>query len=275
MSPGKKLVEEEIKAIGKKFEEAGSDFTERLSTGFFEHEIAKENIIELKQILDDTLNSRGEMLNERIVDYGARTGEIALQNNKTLVKSIQELSGARRETWNLVKEIMLELEVSNVALLEVTNKFDPLFDLVISSFSNTYIKSYEENIQRAEDEFLQLSAPVITIFDEVAVLPIIGGIDEKRAELLMKTALYETGKKDLSHLFIDLSGVKLIDTMVAYNIFKIVQSLELVGVETVLAGIRPEVSQTMVSLGIDFEKIKTYSSLQQALNRHMHIVVQK
>ncbi|WP_390274653.1 STAS domain-containing protein [Virgibacillus xinjiangensis] len=265
------MINEEMEQIGKQLEAVRNELLERLSV---EPEIMGD-AGKFLDILADALQGKDVSSNERSLLYGKNTGELALRNEKHLDDSIKQLAAARRETWQQLKEIMLELKASAVVALETADIFDALFDQVISSFTKAYIDSYDERMKQAEDEFLRLSAPVITIFNEVAVLPIIGGINENRAELLMKTALDEASKKDLSHLFIDLSGVKLVDTMVAYNIYKIIQSLELIGVETIIAGIRPEVSQTMVSLGVDFSTIQTYSSLKQALDSHMHISVQK
>ncbi|MFC2947474.1 STAS domain-containing protein [Virgibacillus sediminis] len=269
------MIDQEVKRVGERFEAVLSDLLDRYPGSFFEPQEIKENVLECLNLFAEALQERERLFDDRTLEYGKKTGEMALRHGKHLDDSITQLAAAKRETWQQLKEIMLDLGVSVETALQIADIFDPIFDQVISSFTRAYIKSYDESIKHAEDEFLRLSAPVITIFDEVAVLPIIGGINEKRAELLMKTALDEAGKKNLSHLFIDLSGVKLVDTMVAYNIYKIIQSLELVGVETVIAGIRPEVSQTMVSLGVDFSTIRTYSSLKQALDRHMHISVQK
>ena len=73
-------------------------------------------------------------------------------------------------------------------------------------------------------------------------------------------------KKDVEHLCIDLLGVATIDTMMAQEIFNLVKALHLIGVQTILSGIRPEISQTAIRLGLSFEQVKTTSSLAQALN---------
>ena len=73
---------------------------------------------------------------------------------------------------------------------------------------------------------------------------------------------------DITHLFIDLSGVSLIDTMVANHFYQLMQVLDLLGIESTLTGIRPEIAQTSVQLGLDFSKINTYSSLQLAIKKN-------
>jgi rsbT co-antagonist protein RsbR len=81
----------------------------------------------------------------------------------------------------------------------------------------------------------------------------------------MEEALKSANRLQLQRLIVDLSGVYIIDTMVADRIFKVIDSLKLLGVETVLTGIRPEVAQTVVSIGIDFNNLTIKSSLQKAI----------
>ncbi|MGB8269892.1 MAG: STAS domain-containing protein, partial [Priestia megaterium] len=99
----------------------------------------------------------------------------------------------------------------------------------------------------------------------IAILPLIGEVDTERATLLLEETLKKANELKLSHLLFDLSGVMIVDTMVAQQIFNIVDALRLLGVKTMLIGIRPEVAQTMVHLGINFSEITVKANLEQAL----------
>ncbi|PAK48030.1 STAS domain-containing protein, partial [Priestia megaterium] len=105
----------------------------------------------------------------------------------------------------------------------------------------------------------------VPITKGIAVLPLVGEVDPERATLLLEETLEKANILQLSHLLFDLSGVMIVDTMVAHQIFKIVEALGLLGVKTILIGIRPEVAQTMIQLGIDFSKITIKANLEQAL----------
>ncbi|OZU88872.1 hypothetical protein CIL03_07570 [Virgibacillus indicus] len=271
MSGKQSEVSREIRLIADKLNETKYDFVNQLPISFEKEDKAKDIIIEFLEIVLKEFDLDDETAFDNVTNFGMRIGEFALNNGARLDESIDKISNIRRLLWKHIKEQVLVLEARIDTVLEVADIFDPLFDRAIFALSTAYMNSYRENLDKAEDEFLKLSAPVVPIFKGTAVLPIIGGIDEKRADQLMKTALYEAGQRELDYLFIDLSGVSVVDTMVAYHIFKIIKSLKLIGVETVLAGIRPEVSHTMVSLGIDFAKIKTHSSLQQALSMYMNV----
>jgi len=260
-------VKREMDLLREKINEIKLDFANEMAADFTQTDTVANSISEFVGLLTDLFNDtvdEKEVMEEAFV-YGENIGDIALISGNKLDESINRISGIRRALWGEIKTIMLKDRVKLETALEVAEKFDPLFDKVIYAFSIAYIKSYKDNLERAEDEFLTLSAPIVTIMENIAVLPIIGGVDEKRAGLLMDKALKEATDRDLNKLFIDLSGVTLIDTMVAYHLYKIVQSLDLVGVTTVLVGIRPEVTQTMVSLGVEFSEITTYGSLHQAL----------
>ncbi|WP_050183842.1 STAS domain-containing protein [Domibacillus robiginosus] len=123
----------------------------------------------------------------------------------------------------------------------------------------------KESIENAKRAFLELSVPVVPFAKGVAVLPLIENIDTERAGLLMEEVLQKASEKNLSHLLFDLSGVLVVDTMVAEQILKIEKALGLLDVETILIGIRPEVAQTMINLEIDIGQLKIKSNLKQAL----------
>ncbi|WP_164214440.1 STAS domain-containing protein [Virgibacillus sp. YIM 98842] len=270
MYEGEDKARKEMQVISNKVKEIEQDFTKKMAAHFSQKKMVSDSIHEFFDMLIERFNQKDKKaIMKKAVVYGKNTGEMALKHGIKLDETINRISTIRREMWNEMKKIMLEEQVSLETALETADHFDPLFDKVIYALSTAYIDSYKENLDRAEEEFLKLSAPIVTIMERVAVLPIIGGIDGNRAEILMDKALKAAAERELSKLFIDLSAVTLIDTMVAYHIYKIVQSLDLVGVSTVLVGIRPEVTQTMVGLGVEFAEINTYGSLQQALSKQI------
>ncbi len=111
----------------------------------------------------------------------------------------------------------------------------------------------------------ELSAPVIQLQAHTGLLPVVGEVDTQRAKYLLENTLSECTNKGITHLFIDLSGVNVIDTMVAMQIFQLIDALKIVGVKTTLSGVRPEIALTAVNLGLDFKDIKIAGNLSQAL----------
>lgn len=264
------IIEEEILIIGRKIESSKLEMAKSMSPDEeFTPQEALRLRVELIQLFADAFSIGYDSAKKRIEEWGHETGEVAVKLEIELDKSLNNTSEFRNVLWNKIEEISYEENISIQTVFEVARIIDPLLDQAVYAFSTAYVESYKNNIERARESFLELSAPVVPILEGVAILPIIGDIDTHRASLLMEKALEEATSKSLTHLFIDLSGVSIVDTMVANNIFKIIDSLELIGVKGILAGIRPEVALTMVSLGIEFKGVETHSTLKQAFAKHI------
>ncbi|MFC6037969.1 STAS domain-containing protein [Paenisporosarcina macmurdoensis] len=119
---------------------------------------------------------------------------------------------------------------------------------------------------RSQQELInELSAPVIKLQRHIGLLPVVGEIDTQRAKYILENTLNECSKQGITHLHIDLSEVNMIDTMVAMEIFRLIDALKIVGVKTTLSGVRPEFALTAVHLGLDFKNIQITGNLSQAL----------
>lgn len=151
-----------------------------------------------------------------------------------------------------------QVAVWNKAIVEVISK-------IIQEYT---VKSTEAASKRwREQEALmdQISAPVIRLSKNTALLPLVGEINSSRSEAMFENAMAQATNYSITKLFVDISGVPAIDTMVANQIFQMISGLKLIGVETALSGISPVIAKTAVELGIDFKDIQVYSTLPQAL----------
>lgn len=154
-------------------------------------------------------------------------------------------------------------------VFQASRIFHPILDEAVYSFSLAYVNHHKHTLEVAMKEMDELSVPVVRITDDVAVLPLIGAIDTHRATILRDRTTQRCLELQLERLVIDLSGVHMIDTMVAQKLFLVIQSLRLLGVKTLLTGMRPELAQTMVHLGISFDGIQVIGSLKDALKKLM------
>lgn len=150
-------------------------------------------------------------------------------------------------------------------MLDVSKMLDPLFDKVSSIIGEVYEQHNNRLMKIAYTALEELSVTVVPVAETIAVIPLVGAIDTHRAKLIMDISLNEGARLKLKHIILDVSGVPLIDTMVADQIFHIVNALRLTGIKAMITGIHPEIAQTIVSLGLDFGDIKTRATLQQAL----------
>ncbi|MBY8913870.1 STAS domain-containing protein [Bacillus sp. YC2] len=141
-----------------------------------------------------------------------------------------------------------------------------VFDFTIYTFVDHAEHNSKMQLNAQREMILELSSPVITLSKRTALLPLVGDIDTERAKFILENTLSTCADRRVEHLLIDLSGVVVVDTMVAHQIFKLIEALNLIGVKSTLSGIRPEIAQTAVQLGINFSNITIKSNLAQALN---------
>ncbi|SFC19906.1 rsbT co-antagonist protein RsbR [Bacillus sp. OV322] len=140
---------------------------------------------------------------------------------------------------------------------------------VIKIFSKVMIWFVQENhnysMKRLESQqrmINELSSPVIPIGSSTALLPLVGDIDTARAKFILENTLEQCAEKLIKLLYIDLSGVVIMDTMVAQQIFQLIKALSLIGVKSILSGIRPEIAQTAIQLGLDFKNANIKRNLE-------------
>ncbi len=158
-------------------------------------------------------------------------------------------------------ELSADLNEAIDALLKINALVD---NLAVVSFE-TFIKGREEIILRQTDEINEISTPVIRVWDGILALPIIGTLDSSRTQTVMENLLQEIVTSGSTIAILDISGVPAVDSMVAQHLIKTVSATRLMGAECIISGIRPEIAQTVVHLGIDLSNIVTKSSLANAL----------
>lgn len=150
-------------------------------------------------------------------------------------------------------------------LFNQTQKINKLIDSFGVSTFETFIKGREEVIYRQTDEISEISTPVIRVWDGILALPIIGTLDSARTQVVMENLLQEIVESGSSIAILDISGVPAVDSLVAQHLIKTVSATRLMGAECIISGVRPEIAQTVVHLGIDLSQIITKSSLASAL----------
>jgi rsbT co-antagonist protein RsbR len=161
----------------------------------------------------------------------------------------------------LQKELSDDLELLYKESFRINKIIDSLGVLTFE----TYIKGREQVILRQVNEIGELSTPVIRVWDGVLALPIIGTLDSARTQVVMENLLQEIVNSGSSIAILDISGVPAVDSLVAQHLIKTVSATRLMGAECIISGIRPEIAQTIVHLGIDLTGITTKSSLESAL----------
>lgn len=261
------------KLVDRKYEIARNIYKNRLKTeGVYEEdELDTQEALEYRanfiQMFGDILVEQPEIdfAMEKFSQWGRKTGETACLMNLPMDEALRVTSIFRAAIWDALKLEVKQQQMSIDTVFETIALLDPLLDQAVYAFSLSYVRFHQETLEKSNQAFLELSAPVVPITKGVAVLPLIGSMNTERAKFLMEEVLQKAAHLQLSHLLFDLSGVVTVDTMVADQIFKIIHALSLLGVEASLIGIRPEVAQTMVTIGINIDELDVKANLETAL----------
>jgi rsbT co-antagonist protein RsbR len=149
---------------------------------------------------------------------------------------------------------------------EITWTISSLVDRLAQWTATTYQRSREEVIRRQQDELLELSTPVIKLWEGVLAVPMIGTLDSQRTQMVMEALLQRIVATGAELAIIDITGVPTVDTLVAQHLLKTVTAIRLMGADCIISGIRPQIAQTIVHLGIDLQGVTTKATLADALS---------
>ena len=157
-----------------------------------------------------------------------------------------------------------ELTKNRDALVEQLWLSTSLLDQLGLWVTEIFLKAREEVIERQQQEMLELSTPVIKLWQGILALPMIGTLDSARTQIVMETLLQEIMETGSEFAILDITGVPTVDTLVAQHLLKTVAAARLMGTECIISGIRPQIAQTIVHLGVDLQDILTKATLADA-----------
>jgi rsbT co-antagonist protein RsbR len=205
-------------------------------------------------------------------------GDLAGDSAAELRAQLEEVSTGRARQGFNANETAVSVFALKDALLEVlgqdTHDSATLRDYVaISSFVDnaalftfdTYVRVREGLIADQAEQLLELSTPVVKLWEGVVAVPLVGTLDSARAQVVMERLLQTLVDTSSPYAIIDITGVPAVDTQVAQHILKTVVAARLMGADCIISGIRPQIAQTIVALGIEFGDIATKASLADAL----------
>ena len=138
-----------------------------------------------------------------------------------------------------------------------------------------YQKSREEVIARQQQELLELSTPVVKLWDGILALPMIGTLDSARTQVVMESLLQRIVETGAEVAIIDITGVPTVDTLTAQHLIKTVTAARLMGADCIISGIRPQIAQTIVHLGVDLGAVTTKATLADAFRRALDMTGQR
>ncbi|MFM0217104.1 MULTISPECIES: STAS domain-containing protein [Paraburkholderia] len=161
----------------------------------------------------------------------------------------------------LRKSLGKNLEALGDELWKLTQTLDSLGLITIEA----YQASRQQIIERQQQELLDLTTPVVRLWDSIVALPLIGTLDSERTQVVMESLLDSIVENEAAIAIIDITGVPTVDTLVAQHLLKTVAAARLMGAECIISGIRPQIAQTIVHLGVDLGDVVTKATLAEAL----------
>jgi len=198
---------------------------------------------------DEVRNLLAEISNQR-AKQGSTPSETA-----TFVFSLkQSLFTALREALSAEPAVLAD------ALWGSTTLLDQLGLYTVEVFQ----KSRDQIIVRQQQELLELSTPVVKLWQDVLALPLIGTLDSARTQVVMESLLEKIVETGAAIAIIDITGVPTVDTLVAQHLLKTIAAARLMGADCIISGIRPQIAQTIVHLGVNLEDVMTKATLADA-----------
>lgn len=183
------------------------------------------------------------------------------------------LQAFRRVTIDFILSQSEKVDSDHFAV--VLDMVDNWVDPIINQLVNEYSGSWEHTVSLQRVALQELSAPLIPVMKNITIMPLIGTIDTERAKLIMENLLDGVIKHNSEVVLIDITGVPVVDTMVAHHIIQAAEAVRLIGSTCILVGIRPEIAQTIVNLGIDLGKFPTKSTLRKGFESALELTNRK
>ena len=178
----------------------------------------------------------------------------------------------------LMDRLQTEFGHDAAALADGMRGCNLLLDKLALYTAENALEAREATIRRQQEEMLELSTPVVRLFPGVLGLPLIGTLDSARTQIVMENLLQEIVTSEATIAIIDITGVPTVDTLVAQHLLKTVAAARLMGADCIISGIRPQIAQTIVHLGVELQNVATKATLADALTlalQRMGLAVQK
>ena len=209
---------------------------------------------------------------KEVIDFAKQEGIAWAAHSISLTFKLEWVQAIRRTMWNFVQQFIHEsneaFDMDDFFVLEkqINNQIDSFLNTLFISYSNYKDLLIEKQSKMVEN----LSVPIIPITPTICILPLIGVWDDNRSKIIEKKALQAVGEHHIQTLIIDLSGIADMDPDVIDQLIKLIDGTSMMGCEAVITGLRPEIVQQIVHMGIDFDnKASTMGSLQHAIKKYL------
>ncbi len=223
---------------------------------------------EFIDLIVSNLQDSDEKYSEKLVDFAEKVVRLAWP--------LSFVTDGLRDFARIAFEGMSATGIVNEEnRMEIIYDFDSWISPMTNEIVNVYSLTWERTVSLQKIALQELSAPLIPVFDGISVMPLVGTIDTERAKQIMESLLNGVVRNRSEVVLIDITGVPVVDTMVAHHIIQAADAVRLVGAKCMLVGIRPEIAQTIVNLGINLNQITTKNTLKKGIESALEIMNKK
>ncbi len=226
----------------------------------------REQASQFLPLLASTLNSTGSInIDEAgwadIRQLLAEISQSRVRQGFTPIETATFIFSLKKPIFELLRNKFADSpQIITDEIAATSNLFDDLGLYVI----DVYQKAREQVILRQQQELLELSTPVVQLWQNVLALPLIGTLDSARTQVVMESLLQKIVETGARIAIIDITGVPTVDTLVAQHLLKTIAAARLMGADCIISGIRPQIAQTIVHLGVNLEDVITKATLADA-----------
>lgn len=257
---------------------------EKIAEQWFANSSTMADVDELNALTTETVKQHNDDFFEVILSP-------ILESEEQMNKRLQDFSKKMNElNWPLpyltrgidyFKDVVLDLfliEEEREKYPEFSRVLNKALDPILLQMTKQYhihTEEWQKTINAQKLALRELSAPLIPVFENISVMPLVGTIDTDRAKLIMENLLQGVIEHEAQVVLVDITGVPLVDTMVAHHIIQAAEAVRLVGAKCIIVGIRPEIAQTIINLGIDLTDTPTLSTLRKGVNAALQLTGRK
>ncbi|ARD48012.1 RsbR protein [Sporosarcina sp. P37] len=260
----KKGISENIDTITTRWIESMKGSTDERFLELMPSAVVATTSREFTELMTSNLSNREQVDKERLDEFTEKIIHFGW--------SIKFINRAIDTFSSVVYELFFEkgiLDESNLrqGIGIFSNWINPLRESIIEEYATKWERT--DSLQKIALQ--ELSASLIPVFDKISVMPLVGTIDTERAKLIMENLLEGVVKQRAEVVLLDITGVPVVDTMVAHHIIQAADAVRLVGAKCMLVGIRPEIAQTIVTLGINLTDFSTTSTLRRGMQKALEM----
>lgn len=257
-------ISENIDVITKRWVEKMKDSTNERFLDLMPASVVETTSREFTDLMTSNLSNREGVDRERLDEFTEKIIHFGW-SIKFINRAIDTFSSVVYELF--CEEGILTDNNMRQGVHVFTSWINPLRESIIEEYATKWERT--DNLQKIALQ--ELSASLIPVFDKISVMPLVGTIDTERAKLIMENLLEGVVKQRAEVVLLDITGVPVVDTMVAHHIIQAADAVRLVGAKCMLVGIRPEIAQTIVTLGINLADFSTTSTLRRGMQEALHM----